>query len=423
MIETRNVQDIVWREDLYPRFEPTPAKIQEYAEVVELLPPVEINQHDELIDGYHRWTAHRKAKVERINVTVTQTKSDADLLALAYERNASFGISITPAEKKQGAIRMYADGTGRTEDEIAKLLHVKKATVSGYLANTKKDNKARRNKRIWNSWLACETEEAIAEGEKVTHPTVINTIENCKKSDAIQKLTIFANYLDPDWKPPLYSVWAFAKRTNKVTHDGNTEVRIVDNLLYLYTEPFDIVVDPFAGGGSTVDVCKKRLRRYWVSDRLPIVERLDIRTGDILDGAPNLHKRWGDVSLLYLDPPYWRQALGMYGDSPDNLANMELEQFYNVLTTFILQCADKMHAGSHIALVIQPTQWNAPERQVIDHIFDITQRLSSEHALKYKRRISVPYSTDQYNAQQVNWAKENRELLEISRELVIWEVQ
>jgi site-specific DNA-adenine methylase len=52
-------------------------------------------------------------------------------------------------------------------------------------------------------------------------------------------------------------------------HFGNSEVRWLDNLLYLYTQPFDIVVDPFAGGGSTIDVCKKRFRRYWVSDRKP----------------------------------------------------------------------------------------------------------------------------------------------------------
>jgi len=57
MEETRNISQVTWREDLYPRFEPTPARIQQYAECVDFLPPIEINQHDELIDGYHRWTA------------------------------------------------------------------------------------------------------------------------------------------------------------------------------------------------------------------------------------------------------------------------------------------------------------------------------------------------------------------------------
>jgi hypothetical protein len=56
-------------------------------------------------------------------------------------------------------------------------------------------------------------------------------------------------------------------------------------LLYLYTSPFDVIVDPFAGGGSTIDICKKRLRRYFVSDRKPIVEReKEIRTHDLTSG-------------------------------------------------------------------------------------------------------------------------------------------
>jgi ParB-like chromosome segregation protein Spo0J len=422
MTETRKVEEIIWREDLYPRFEPVPAKIQEYAEVVELLPPVEINQNNELIDGYHRWTAHRKINVESIKVQVTKTKSDADLLALAYERNASFGISITLEEKKTGAIKMYADGTGRTEEEIAKLLHVKTATVLKYLADTKKANKRQRNRRIWEAWLACDTEQTIAEQEKLEQQSVAAILQNYKKLDGVQKSVIFSNYQDEHWKPPLYNVWAFAKSTNKVKHAGNTEARIVDNLLYLYTEPFNIVIDPFGGGGSTIDVCKKRLRRYWVSDRLPLVERLDIRKHDIKDGPPSLYNRWANVDLLYLDPPYWRQALDMYGDSPDNLANMELEDFYGALVDYIVECAKKMHAGTHVALVIQPTQWNAPDRQAVDHIHDLLLLLENKKALYYRRRISVPYSTEQYNAQQVDWAKENKELLEINREIIVWEV-
>ncbi len=72
---------------------------------------------------------------------------------------------------------------------------------------------------------------------------------------------------------PLYNVWTWGAKTAGAEHFGNSEQTIVDNLLYMYTKPFDVVVDPFAGGGSTIEVCKKRLRRYWVSDRKPIVER------------------------------------------------------------------------------------------------------------------------------------------------------
>jgi len=37
-------------------------------------------------------------------------------------------------------------------------------------------------------------------------------------------------------------------------------------------------------------------------------------------------------------------------------------------------------------------------------------------------RISVPYESQQYNAQMVDWAKENKKVLVLSREIVVWKV-
>jgi hypothetical protein len=69
-----------------------------------------------------------------------------------------------------------------------------------------------------------------------------------------------------DFDPPIYNVWKQQEKTAGAGHFGNSEVRWLDNLLYLYTEPFQVVVDPFAGGGSTIEICKKRFRRYWVRE-------------------------------------------------------------------------------------------------------------------------------------------------------------
>ena len=56
--------------------------VQKYAEDLSVLPPIEINQRNELIDGWHRWTAHKKLDATAIRVTVTQTTSDLHLLEL-----------------------------------------------------------------------------------------------------------------------------------------------------------------------------------------------------------------------------------------------------------------------------------------------------------------------------------------------------
>ena len=64
---------------------------------------------------------------------------------------------------------------------------------------------------------------------------------------------------------PLFDVWKAKTSVNAVKHPGQSDQLFTDRLVYLYTKPGDMVIDPFAGGGPTVDVCKARLRRYFCS--------------------------------------------------------------------------------------------------------------------------------------------------------------
>jgi hypothetical protein len=220
-----------------------------------------------------------------------------------------------------------------------------------------------------------------------------------------------------DFTPSIYNIWKQQEKTNGSSHFGNSEVRWVDNLLYLYTKPFDVVLDPFAGGGSTIDICKRRFRRYMVSDRKPIVEReKEIRKHDLKDGVLK-PPQWKDVKLVYLDPPYWIQAEGQYSNDADDLGNQSLEDFTKNLARIINEYAKKI-SDAYIALIIQPTQWKAPERQFTDHVGDMLRLVK----LPVDMRYSVPYESQQCTAQMVDWAKENKRCLVLSREIVVWRV-
>jgi len=423
-METRLVGEIVYREDLYPRIKPDAATIQRYAENLEVLPAIEINQHNILIDGFHRWTAHRKAEAETVRVTVTETASEAEVYALAIKRNAAHGLQMNEGDKKNAAIRLYGAGTGLSKEAIADTLSVSYRSVTGYLSDVDRQRKEEEARRIAELWMACYTQEQIAEATGITDKsTVSRRIESMLQNgnvSVLQHTTPFEK--DSDFSPPLYNIWTFARKTNAVSHFGNSEQRIVDNLLYLYTEPFDIVVDPFAGGGSTIDACLHRMRRYWVSDRKPIVEReREIRKHDlVLDGAPPLDRNWSNVTLTYLDPPYWRQAAGQYSTDPSDLANMPLDQFTETLAAIVKDIAKRQSKGV-IALLIQPTQWLADNRQPVDHVMDLIAAVGNKRLI-LENRISCPYSTEQYNAQQVEWAKANRKLLVLTRELIVWRI-
>jgi hypothetical protein len=429
-METRSIDAIVWREDLYPRLKSDPKKIQEYAENLSVLPPIEINQHNEIIDGYHRWTAHRAKEQSVIAVEVTETSGDGETLELAIERNSKHGFILSMADKKRLAQNIYketpVDLATEKKKQLEKLLSVTERTLYNWLSSIDNDRKAELRLLAFDLFMRCESTTTIGEAigkSKQTASTWCQDFEDFQILDTEGEKEAnesIANFEDEDFEIPLYDIWNYASKSNEVEHYGNTEARIVENLLYTFTEPFDIVVDPFAGGGSTIDICKKRFRRYWVSDRKPTVAReKEIRKHDIVaDGFYFPEQKEKEISLVYLDPPYWKQAAGKYSDDPTDLANMPLDEFTDRLTGIIEGYGDKLQPGSHIACITSPTQWPNDDKHTDYHDLDLSKRVR----LQLVRRAVCPYSTQQYNGTQVNIAKEEKLWMVISRTLLVWRV-
>jgi len=209
----------------------------------------------------------------------------------------------------------------------------------------------------------------------------------------------------------LYNIWNIPSGDNKEFY-GHFPERFMYNLLYYHTEENDLIYDPFAGSGTTIDICNKMNRRYICSDIKPY--RPDILEWNILKGLPKDLPR---PNLVFLDPPYWKQAEGKYSDSPDDLANMSLENFYstieNILKMLMTKNPDK------IAIVISPTQYPNENHEYEDHIFEFNKMISDKYRIKM--RYILPYSTEQYNGNQVNIMKEEKKVLSLIRDLVVWE--
>jgi len=417
------LSQIVFDEGLYPRVEGhDPATVQTYVRDLEQIEAagklISINADGVLLDGRHRMLAYKtRADGGDPVVAVYQypISSPLESFRLACELQDR-GFALNTNDRQASAKRLYALGD-QSQADIAKVLGVSKQTVSAWLSRTIKEERETKKKKAREMWLACATQEEIAEAVGVPLQTINDWIKDFSESPE-SGLSEFP----PGFEPPIYNVWKQQAKTNAVSHFGNSETRWVENLLYLYTNPAGIVVDPFGGGGSTIDACKKWSRRYHVSDRKPIVAREhEIRLHDLTTGLPSL--RWKDVDLVYLDPPYWKQAEGQYSDDPTDLANMELEQFNKELAGIINGFAKKLKDSAsdkpaYIALIIQPTQWKAPERQFTDHVGDMLRAVK----LPVNMRYSVPYESQQCTAQMVEWAKAAKRCLVLTREIVVWEV-
>lgn len=424
-IVTIKLSDVIFDEGLYPRVKGhDPEVVQNYARDMEQIEEagrfISINADNILIDGKHRFLAYKKLNDGNMDAEIKAFRyavvSQSETFALAIELQDK-GKSLSNEDRVDNAKRLYA--FGYQQKDIAKRVGVSTATISGWLSRTIKEEKERKKEKARGMWLSCATQEEISEAVEVPQQTIADWMKDFTETSISEESVKWS-----DFDPPIYNVWKQQTKTAGVNHFGNSEVRWLDNLLYLYTNPADIVVDPFAGSGSTIDLCKKRKRRYWVADRKPIVEREhEIRKHDLVaDSGVQMPPvpRWKDVKLVYLDPPYWLQAQGQYSQDPTDLANMPLDQFNETLAGIIHGFAKKLKNGEprYIALIIQPTQWKAPERQFVDHIGDMLRLVK----LPVDMRFSVPYESQQCNAQMVEWAKANRKCLVLTRELVVWRV-
>jgi len=213
-------------------------------------------------------------------------------------------------------------------------------------------------------------------------------------------------------------VWSFTECDKRFGHDfkGRIPGQIVQHTLYYYTEVFDIVVDPMAGSGTTIDVCKLMLRRYRAYDLDPV--RSDIQKHNILDGLPEETK---GCNLIFADPPYWDMNEADYQHPEGSLASLTLDAFLAWEAQFAESCLAMLSKGGHVAFLIQSqTGPSVPaNRGYIDHALEAYQRFVSV-GFTPVRRISVPMPTETLTPQHIEKAKKERRMLGLVRDLLIF---
>jgi hypothetical protein len=75
-----------------------------------------------------------------------------------------------------------------------------------------------RKQKIFDMWMACYSQDEIAELTQIHKDTVSSQLEVCRNLEELpnsDKLSAF--YQDADFTPPLYNVWTFSKKTETFT--------------------------------------------------------------------------------------------------------------------------------------------------------------------------------------------------------------
>jgi hypothetical protein len=247
--------------------------------------------------------------------------------------------------------------------------------------------------------------------------------EDCRDSDKLPTLGGLYRWwkelfgVEDEGRPWLrvYNVWNFGKLDDRfgIGYPGNIPGQINMNLNYYYTAPGDLIVDLFAGGGTTLDVCKwddddfgnRQCLAYDIEPARPDIIQWDL----VKDGLPTFE----DARLIFLDPPYWKQKKGDYSIHETNLANLGLDEFHVALTGIIQNCLSR---ADYVALIIGSSEFLGGDRRGKDHASEVLKLVKGELI----QRIIVPYTTQQYAAHDVIRAKGEKYMLNLYRDLMIW---
>ena len=149
------------------------------------------------------------------------------------------------------------------------------------------------------------------------------------------------------WEPDNFelemnTVWSFPQRGNWATHDakyrGNWSPYIPRNLLLRYSQECDLVLDQFAGGGTTLveakllnrsiigvdvnpvalDRCREKVNFEWVGESKVYIKQGDARNLNFIPDA--------SIDFICTHPPY--ADIIRYSDGIDgDLSNYGVKDF------------------------------------------------------------------------------------------------
>lgn len=127
---------------------------------------------------------------------------------------------------------------------------------------------------------------------------------------------------------------------------GATPAYILWNLLQRYTRPRDLVVDPMAGSGTTLDVARELNRRALGYD--VNVTRKDIFNCD----ARKLPLEEAKAAFVFLDPPYSTHI--DYSDYPRCIGKLDARTpaYYEAMEKVIGEVHRILKPGRHMALYV-----------------------------------------------------------------------
>lgn len=150
-----------------------------------------------------------------------------------------------------------------------------------------------------------------------------------------------------------YTIWDFQYRDDYAGDSdfhGNCSPQIVEQCIWRFTEEGDLVVDPMAGSGTALDVCRRFNRQCIGYDIKPPSDRADIIQND----SRNIPLESDSVDMVFIHPPYWNLVNFMKGG--EDLADLSRAdtptKFLEMLWDVFRECHRTLKHGKYMCVLL-----------------------------------------------------------------------
>ena len=164
------------------------------------------------------------------------------------------------------------------------------------------------------------------------------------------------------------------KQQGVAGYKGATPSYIIWNLLMRYTTEKELVVDPFCGSGTTLDVARDLKRKALGYDVHPT--RKDIFRVDARKLPPELA---GKVDFVFMDPPYSTHL--DYGPDPRDIGKLDAAggEYYKAMEGAFAEAWRILKPDRNLALYISDSYIHGKEGGAFHPLgFELFQRLMKQ---------------------------------------------
>lgn len=445
--ERVKLSDIKWDASIYPRSKWSTATVDRYADAMlagDTFPALIVEAGtNRLLDGKHRMLAYEKIGIEEAPTSAVVVPEGIPVKLYALSLSAKHGDRASNADTKDVIRETWSalDEEKAPGKMVSKLLGLSEGTVSGYvsdlLAKRREERRAKALRLSLLGWTQAEIAERLGcSQQSVSSDTknfdselfgsghtdeeialrlglpvqIVKAIQLREKSDAERMKAL-------DIKVQPYDVWNFQGCHDLMgdKHPGRIPGEIVCHALWYWTKPGDLVVDPMAGSGTTLDACLLMGRKCRGYDIDLHHNRVDVEQHDLTTGWPETVSK---AALVFWDPPYFDKMDGGYVEG--SISALDPEAYMDWFKLRFEELASAVKKDARLAFLM--SDWD-PEnaKRHANHsgifLWDYV-RMLQETGWTVRRQIQVPLPTQQVHPDIVTKFRESRRMARLGRWLL-----